>query len=254
MSGVLPHSAVLHEHLCKYLDELSETIAKNGASLRKSSDFRAVFKNSTAAAAVLDRFAARGVPLLESAAGSAARFPLHVACGQMSMAYVDLRRFVDLIVWSVYFMDHPVEFRTFATDPGRGFARPEDGPIAFCARRETRWYLDYCRDLFRSGAHAELPRAAERLSSAHARCSSFVHPVRDSLPGGSLGNAMGFPDNQEIAEFAKTQRAVLSASVLFFAALRPKAVSKLDAIERGWYDFLVGKEMAAATTAGKLLD
>ena len=51
------------------------------------------------------------------------RVPFLVSAGQLPASHNELRRFVEVVLWSVYFTDHPIEWKSFSDDPTRGFAK-----------------------------------------------------------------------------------------------------------------------------------
>lgn len=244
MTTALPHSSIVAKHLSEFLDDLDEEVRKSIACLRNSANYRGVFKNSLAAYVILKVLGRRELPLLKGATGITRRLPLLVACRQVSLAYVELRRFVELATWYPYFREHPVEWQELQENPERGFTRDADKPIVYCAHREISWYIAYARERFSEEPSGLAKEAIDALFKAHRNLSAHVHAVANTMPGGFLKDPFDSVAPNEIRNFQKIQRRVLSAGCILIAAAKPEKISKLEAVDRAWFDWLVGRASA----------
>ncbi len=242
MSRPLSHSSVVVRQVHDFLTELEEVLGGDIALLKSSSGYRSVFKTSLATYSVLVEFSRREVlPFLKGAAGVARRVPLLLACRQVSLSYVELRRFVELAVWYVYFKEHPVEWEEFAENPSRGFLRDVDKPVSYCAHREIAWYLAYTRERFKNESSGLAVSAVNALSKHYAELSAQVHAASGTLPRLTLAEPFDKVDQEQLSRFRKSQKAVFANGALLVAALKPKRLGKLGANERSWFDWLIGK-------------
>src|SRR5258708_33986048 len=98
-SPALPHSGTVAKHFSEFIGDVSEEIVKQSAISGTSATCRGIFKSSLAAHAVIEEFRKGELPLLKSASGIARRIPMLLICRQLSLAYVELRRFIEVISW-----------------------------------------------------------------------------------------------------------------------------------------------------------
>src|SRR5690349_17988086 len=132
MSSILPHSDQLKEDALAYLRDAQSVYIECIGRVSGTAEYRKVFKYCMATDAVLSKLStSRERPRLSSARGLIQRVPLLVAGGQLPSAQGELRRFIEIIFWSVYFSDHPIEWRLFEKNPSQGHVRETSNPIAF---------------------------------------------------------------------------------------------------------------------------
>lgn len=237
MATALPHSSVITLQLNEFLDDMCEEMEVAAHDLRSCSEFRGIYKNSHAAHAVLRRLGHGQIGLLRAAQGVCVRLPLLIACRQVTLSYVELRRLIELIVWFPYFREHAVEWREFSSNPGRGFVRDMEEPIAYCAHREFRWYLAYIRERFSELESKLVQESADALNVEYANSSAFVH---GGMSGAHGVQTLEMLDTDTMARFRTAQRRVLSGACILIVAARPDALAKLNAVERAWFDWLIG--------------
>lgn len=245
MTTARPHSAVVHQHFQHYLDGAVAEIRTTVLAAANSHAHKAVYKNSHAAYSILKQLGQhRPQPLVRGLAANARRHSLLMACRQLSLAHVELRRAIELAAWFVYFRDHPVEWRHFVQNPGGGTAIDRERPIAFCAHRNTRWYLAYCQERFSNEETGECVAAARHLLSEYSPLSGHVHVAMASLQTTPLRAAFDTNEESAVDRFARLQKRVLSAAAVLVAGVIPGGLGKLPATERDWFDWLVGKKRA----------
>jgi hypothetical protein len=144
MSDLLHHSKEINIMTEQYLKDTDEIIIKSLTTLRKSKAFTLIYKTSLAVEAVLLKLSNRRMnPSLNTLRSINLRIPLLVAIGQSSVAMVELRRFMELCCWSIYFTDHPIEWAYFTSNPNRSFKNNIDNPISYCAHRGFSFYSNY---------------------------------------------------------------------------------------------------------------
>src|SRR5208337_905110 len=98
-----------------------------------------------------------------------------------------------LICWTVYFSDHPVEWRSFATEHGKGFSRDKGKPISFAAHQELGHYVEYARELMHSEPSGLGLQAVDCVRQA-------THELNASIHAGQMAHAVGMkPPHEDIS-------------------------------------------------------
>lgn len=244
MSSVLPHNAQIRADVTSYLGESRDIVTEISTELESSGDFRNIYKTCLACDSVLQKLStSRETPRLSVARGLVQRVPLLATVGQLPACHNELRRFVEVVLWCIYFTDHPVEWHSFSTDPSRGFAKDISTPITFCAFRERAFYSNYADELFNREKSGIAATASSEISviynalnanvhAGHVATSTALRPAWDSLT------------NAQLNSLAKTQRACCSNACIVLAAYFRQRFDKLPPVHRAWFDWLVGSTLA----------
>lgn len=252
MTTALPHSNIIHGQLTDYLHDIETQLSGCSTRCRDSNEFRGLFKNSLAAYTVLSRLARRErVPLLKAASEIVRRLPLLVALQQLTPAYVELRRFLELIAWYAYFREHLVEWATFREDPGRGYVNDRDSPIAACAHREFRWFVCYAKERYRQGKSDQTINALDEFTKQHGKLSAFVHAAT-AVSNRSSVQPFERVDPASLRAYQRAQKSTLSSGCIVAASARPGGLARLNAVERAWFNWLVGAPRARSIAATSL--
>jgi hypothetical protein len=169
------------------------------------------------------------------------RIPVLIATGQFSVAEVELRRFVELVVWAVYFTDHGIEWKHFIDD-SKGFSQDQRRPITYASRRELSFYLEYARELMEDEPSGIPVRAIGKLRDALSRLNSNVHAGRLAK------TARAIPPHDDMQEtalrsFASIQRASFAGCCVLLAAYRRKKFDAMNAVARDHFDWLLGPQL-----------
>jgi len=226
----------------KYLDDALTIISTKFRRLKKLSEFRATYRVCLAADAALSRLQSKRMrPSLKAARSIVRRIPLIVAVGQLAVARIELRRFIELLFWTTYFKDHPIEWACFESNPTAGYGKSLDNPISYCARRECTFYANYAKERMNeepSGLGAE---AAESLRRALRELNSIVHP------GGIATSKLRIPPFEEVGkdalvEFSKSLRGVLGQGCILAAAINRRGFDRFPPMHRAHLDWLIGTE------------
>ena len=249
MPSALPHSTVIATHLEDYLSDVQDAFEQAITNLPSSPHFRGIFKSSLAAHCALGSFAPDELLLIRVAAGIARRIPLLLAARQVSLCYVELRRFVDVVAWYPYFREHPVEWEEFQRNPTTAYVRETDRPIAFSAHREVGWFFGYIRERFASEASGLVVEATDQISTPFGELSSHVHAAVGGTTG-DLASPLDTVSPTILKAFQKTQRKILAAGTLIISGSRPNSLDLLPAVERAYFDWLIGSEWAKHIKAG----
>ena len=169
--------------------------------------------------------------------------------GQISIAMVELRRFIELCYWSIYFTDHAVEWSHFASDPKQGFQNNLDNPISYCAHRGMHFYSNYAKERMKGEPSGIGLKAIISLRDITGELNEKVHPGSIASAGKKL------PPIDDISEaalksFGKIQKKVFLNVAILMAAFNRNQFNKLPPMHRAYFDWLVGATLRKAIRAG----
>ncbi len=236
----MPRAAELRELTDAYLADVQAITADLTGKALTSAGFSEIYHIALSADTVLRGLAGPKLhPQLSAARSIILRLPFLVSIGQQSVAMVELRRFVELICWTLYFSDHPVEWRSFKRESGTGFSRDMRKPISYSAHRELGHYVEYATELM----EAEESGIA---SAAVGAIKQVSHELNAAVHAGQVARA-GVPKlpHDDISEpglrkFADVERRVFSNCAIMLAAYRRSQFDRLNARARAHFDWLVG--------------
>jgi hypothetical protein len=166
--------------------------------------------------------------------------------GQASLGAAEMRRFVELTLWTVYFTDHPVEWRSFGQG---GFSRDVRKPISYAARRELTHYFDYARELMSAEPSGLGTKAIDMMKQLTQDLNAAVHP-------GELAQSVRrIPPHEEVSDaalrrFNRLQQPVFANCCLLLAAYRRREFDRFNAAARAHFDRLVGPTLRRAVRRG----
>lgn len=244
MSSVLPHNAQIRQDVSSYLSEARNIVTECTSKVETSGDYRNLYKSCLACDSVLQKLStSRETPRLAVARGLIQRVPLLAAIGQLPACHNELRRFVEVVLWCIYFTDHPVEWQAFSGDPSRGFAKDLSTPITFCAFRERAFYSNYAEELFQCESSGIAAAASKQLSVIYNELNADVHAAHAATTTG-FKPAWDSLTNAELASLAKKHRIVCSNSCIVLSAHFRQRFDKLPPVHRAWFDWLVGSNLA----------
>jgi len=247
---MLPSPATLRNQVKEYLadsDNLTSASIKKAAA---SAVFPDIYRASLATHTILGGLSgSRLHPTLAPARSIAVRVPLLVAIGQSSVASAELRRFLELALWTIYFTDHPIEWRVFLNNKSKGFAQDIHQPISYAAHRQLNAYLDYAGELMGAEPSGLGKTAIEGLRQVVWELNSMVHAGRIAREARKL------PPQDDVSEtalrsFLKIQRATFSNCCILLCAYRREKFDKLNAVSRSYFDWLVGPSARKRVRAG----
>jgi hypothetical protein len=246
---MIPHGKKIRADHDEFLDDLATSLVAFVNHARSDSDLRGIFKLCTAAHTVLGAFD-DAQPLMSAAAGVARRIALLSMIRQLSLVRVELRRLIECVQWSVYFSEHPVEREVFEKNPGRGWAsKPDALPIEAAASADIGMFFRYAKERLVADPSGLGVAAATTLHVEYGNISGDVHAARGAV-GGTLALAFDPYDGESAAATRDQIHRIFGPCVLLRVAADPRLLGRLDAINRDWFDWLVGKE-AARTIRGE---
>lgn len=243
MTSILPNPRQVTKNLNEYLGEVHAEVNHAFESVRRSPEYRNIYKIAVAAHGSLRRIRVKRNESIQAAAAITRRVPMLVALGQLGLTYVELRRFVELICWFVYFRHHPVEWDEFLAGTTKGLSTQMDDPIAYCARRETSFYLRYAKSLFRPEVSGVCAPAVRVLAEQYTTLHRFAHAATAAASRVSWLRLPTDPmSRKNLSDLARKQRKVFSSGCIAAFGVVPNALGRLDAVERAWFDWLIGAE------------
>lgn len=168
---------------------------------------------------------------------------------QIGAAKIDLRRFIELIAWDIYFRDHKIEWERFQKSPISGFARDLEDPIEYCAHRELAFYLNYARALVAEEPSQTSLQAVHDLKKVQGELNGFVHAGAVLQ---STQSVLPFDGIQEtdLKQFNDIQKEVFKNSCLLLAAVRSRDFDQLPPMHRAYFDWLVGPQLERKIRSG----
>jgi hypothetical protein len=250
MAGPLPHSLQIQALAEKFLADVEAEIAKSRRILSKSREFRTIYRISLAADAALSRllkFSHRPRPY--AVRSIVKGVPLLVSTRQLGPARIELRRFMELVLWDIYFEEHPVEWERFKAKPTHGYTKDEKDPIEYCAHRELDYYLNYAKSRVSEENSGIASLAVDELRKLKGKLNEAVHPGSGAhltgqiIPLDPLGE-------DTLRDFAELQRDVLKFSCILLASLRRRIFDHLPAMYRAHFDWLIGDQLAKKIRSG----
>jgi hypothetical protein len=250
MAGPLPHSAQVQRLAETFLGEVAAEISKAHVTLRKALGFRRIYRISLATDAVLSkllRFSKRPPP--HAARAVVKGVPLLVCARQLGPARIELRRFMELISWDVYFEDHPVEWERFRANPTHGFTRDDKDPIEYCAHRELEYYLNYAKSRVLAEPSKLAEQAVEELRLLKGKLNEAVHPGSGAHLTGQVV-PLDSIDEHTLRDFSDLQRAAFKNACILIASLRRRRFDGLPAMYRAHFDWLIGDQWAKKLRSG----
>jgi hypothetical protein len=250
VTKVLPSGAILRKMVGTYTEDSRKIVERCLGVTAVSDGFREIYQISLSTYAVLEGLAGSNLrPSLSSARSIAVRIPLLVSVGQSSAADAELRRFTELALWTVYFTDHPIEWRAFNQKTGGGFSQDARRPISYSAYRQLRFYLEYAFELMEQEPSGLGAKALNGVDQALSRLNAAVH-------AGRLARATNrIPPHDDVTEpalrsFARLHRLTFSNCILLLAAYRRARFDHLNAVARAHFDWLIGPNLKREVRKG----
>jgi hypothetical protein len=242
VTSIYPTPSQLRGQVAGFLDATKSIVSKTLNSASASEAFREIYKLSLTTNTVLGGLGGSGLrPAVAPARNITVRIPVLIGTGQSSVAEVELRRFVELIVWTIYFTDHPVEWEHFI-DGTKGFSQDSRRPISFASHRELSFYTEYALELMEREPSGLGTTALGNLKQALHRLNSNVHAGRLAR----LTSAIPPHDQMDEASlrsFSKIQRLSFANCCLLLAAYRRKKFNGMQAVARDHFDWLMGPQL-----------
>ena len=204
-------------------------------------EYRQTYSSSLFADTVLGGLATANLrPGFSAARSIVKRIPLLVAVGQGSIAKDELRRFLELALWNVYFSDHPIEWLSFLKQADGGFSRDQGKPISYAAHRELNWYLSYCQELMAEEPSGVAKAALDEIGSVKSTLNTGVHAAH-LVKGRSAAHRAPYDEVsvKELASFNNLQGQVLGCSCIVLAAWNTKKFNRFTAVQRACFDKLI---------------
>ncbi len=240
MKSALPKRAELIRQTQQYLADAHSLIDKSLGEYKKSDDFNELYKTCLAVDTILRAMDSPTIkPNLHALRTISLRIPLLMAAGQSSIVKVELRRYMELTLWSVYFSHHPIEWQNFVGKRGIGFVRDPRKPISSAAHRELSAYMDYAMEYMEIEPSGVAVMALNKLEQDKRLLNAAVHA--GEIARSPLQNVPVDPFlPKELRKTEALVKRVFGHSVLLLAAFDKDKFDSLPAGAKAYFDWLVG--------------
>lgn len=240
MKSVLIRGSDLENQSKRYLADSGSLLTRSISSFKNSKDFYELYKICLASKAVLTELdSPRFKPALNSLHTISLRIPLLVAAGQSAVVKVELRRFVELTFWTIYFTNHPIEWQNFSGTRGTGFSRDTHRPITFAAHRELNAYMEYAREYMEAEPSGVALKALNMLEDDKNQLNSAVHA--GEIARAPLLNVPVDPFSQkDLKRISALVKRILGHSIVLIAAFDKDKFDHLPAGPKAYFDWLIG--------------
>ena len=240
----------IKQQVLDYLSDSKNIVEQCVASAASAPHFAEIFRTSLSTNSVLTALSSPNLkPSSNPARSIVLRIPMLMAIGQGAIAKAELRRFLELLLWTIYFTDHPVEWSVFNSESNSGFARDQHQPITYAAHRELGYYVDYARERMESEPSGLAIQSLNELKQASHQLNAAVHAGQLARTKGK-STPFESPEQKLLQDFGKLQRAVFSNSCILFAAYRRAQFGVLNAAARTEFDWLVGTKLRKQIRSG----
>jgi len=192
---------------------------------------------------VLDAWKTDNQELLGAAAGAAKRAVLLVCIRQYSLVNVELRRFIECILWYTYFADHPVEWEVFRANPAGSWEKKTQKPIETAASAPINYYLRYLEERMGSEPSGLAKAAVGVFRTEYGKVSRYIHGATPAMDG-SLALAHDREDPRQHFELKTRCYKIFKSGCILVAALKVKLLEELSATDRRYFDRLVSPSTA----------
>jgi hypothetical protein len=251
LSRITPGSVQLRQQISAYVNDAKLITSNSIDAAQSTSEFGDVYHCSLSAEVVLSGLRTPKLrPRLAGARSIVLRVPLLVGIGQQSVAMVELRRFVELICWTVYFTDHIVEWGRFEADSTAGFSQDARSPISFAAHRQLNYYVDYARELMASEPSGLGAEAVDAIRQVCHELNCAVHPG-ETAQATTMNPPHDDVSAATLRHFGRVQRRVFSNCCILLAAYRRQQFDRLKAAARAHFDWLVGSKLRKRVRHGR---
>jgi hypothetical protein len=162
---------------------------------------------------------------------------------------VELRRFVELTLWSLYFTHHPIEWQDFTGKTGSGFSKDPRKPISFAAHRELIAYFDYAKEYMEAEPSGIALGALSKLGADNRLLNAAVHAgeiARAPVKNPPI-ETLEIVETQKLARLAKR---VMGHAIILLSAFNPEGFNRLPVAPRAHFEWLVGSETKRRINAG----
>ena len=248
---MLPSQAQLKSMVSAYIDDARATTTKNLSEAKSSLMFKQIYHCSLSTEVVLKELSTPVLkPPINRPRSIVLRVPLLVAVGQPAVARTELRRYLELIFWMIYFSDHPVEWRKFVDSSGSGFSRDTRKPILYAAHRELQSYLEYATELMEGDRSGIAIAALSNLKGLIHTLNAAIHPGELARRQGKF-TPFDAVDEKSLKSFLSLQQGVFSNTCLLLAAFKKARFEQFTAGTRSHFDWLIGQKRAKDLRLGQ---
>ena len=242
MAGPLPHSKAINQQIQGFMGDVIKSVAVASSCLGQDHNFKSIYKSCYFADAFLSQINdAKVLPCINQMRAALRRSTNLICLGQTGSTYLELRRFIEMTFWCLYFVDHQIEWDFLKLNMGKGYVHEDDEPISYSAHRELSYYIRYAKELFEKEVSGLGSVCLNVLSTDVSQLNFQIHPT--SLIDSDFENSCYHKmTSSEFASFSALIKRVLSNASIVIALKFLKSFQNLPAMNRAMFDALVGKE------------
>lgn len=246
----LPHSSQVNAALAGLVTAAIRENKRSVAKWTPDSRLKQLYRSCSAMDAVLNGLDdGKMRPSLQACRSIVIQLPVLLLFSFPDIVLFELRRFLEITFWNVYFHEHPVEWRKFRSNPVSGYSRDLELPIAFCAHRELGFFVNYARERLGSEPSGLGVKAVDELQIAIRALNARVHAA--ALAGSDRREIKFRVCSAAEAKIAGEQaHHVFCAAAIVLCAVHRVRFNRLGPAERSYFDQLVGTKDAKRIRSG----
>ncbi len=226
-----------------FADDLGTAIISFLESSKRNSDFKSIYNKGMAAHKLLAAWSPDNPELLSSAAGAARRTVALLCIRQYSLVNVELRRFIECIIWYLYFADHHVEWEVLKNNPSRDWRKKPTKPIETAANAPTNHYFSYIHERMATEPSGLAKSAIDIFRNEYSVVSDYIHGAQPAVEG-SLALTYDREDPQQHKIMKRRCFQIFKSGCILVAALKKNLLDDLNTTDRGVFDKLVSPSTA----------
>lgn len=210
---------------------------------QEKQEFKQIYRKGMYAYNVLNAWSPNSRELLEAAAGATRRSIALFSIRQYSLVYVELRRFIECIIWLSYFIDHPVEWEMFKGNPFRSWRDSPRKPIETAANAPINFYLRYLSERLSSEPSGLAKQAVDVFRNEYSLLSTYIHGARPAMEG-TLTQMYDREDHSQNKRMSSSCYKIFKSGCIILAALNITWLNNLNLRDRNYFDTLVSPSTA----------
>ncbi|HWZ95335.1 MAG TPA: hypothetical protein VNW30_09090 [Opitutaceae bacterium] len=246
----LPHSSQENAALADLVATAALENKRSVARWEHDGRLKQLYRSCSAMDAILDGLDDDKMrPSLQASRSIIIQLPVLLLFSFPDVVLFELRRFLEITFWNVYFHEHPVEWRKFSSNTVSGYSRDLEQPIAFCAHRELGFFVNYARERLGSEPSGLGVEAVDELQRAIRELNARVHAA-------ALARTHRREIKFRVCSAAETKAAseqaerIFSAAAIVLCAVHRVRFNRFGPAVRAYFDRLVGTKDAKRIRSG----
>ncbi len=246
----LPHSSQLNAGLAALVTAAVKENKRSVAKMAPDGRLRQLYRSCTAIDSILDALDdGKMRPSLQAARSIVIQLPVLLLFSFTDGLLIELRRYLEIVFWNVYFHEHPVEWHKFSVNPTSGYSRDLEQPIAFCAHRELGFFVNYARERLGEEPSGLGVQSVDELQKVIKELNAWVHAAAlAKTQRREIKFTLCSPAEAKAA--AEQAHRVFGAAAVVLCAIHRKNFDRFGPAARAYFDQLVGLKTAKRVRSG----